>query len=51
MPDEMSLTAEQIYRYNRDGFQAYTLHVINASASYPKENWLQRSAEMPLRGF
>jgi phytanoyl-CoA hydroxylase len=31
--------------------QAYTLHVIDASASYPGNNWLQRSAEMPLRGF
>ncbi len=30
---------------------AYTLHVIDASAQYPKDNWLQRSAEMPLRGF
>ena len=30
---------------------AYTLHVIYASAVYPKDNWLQRSAEMPLRGF
>ena len=30
---------------------AYTLHVIDAAADYPKENWLQRSAEMPLRGF
>ena len=30
---------------------AYTLHVIDASANYPKDNWLQRSAEMPLRGF
>jgi phytanoyl-CoA hydroxylase len=30
---------------------AYTLHVIDASANYPKENWLQRSAKMPLRGF
>lgn len=30
---------------------AYTLHVIDAAAHYPKENWLQRSAEMPLRGF
>jgi phytanoyl-CoA hydroxylase len=30
---------------------AYTLHVIDASAHYPKSNWLQRSAEMPLRGF
>jgi phytanoyl-CoA hydroxylase len=30
---------------------AYTLHVIAASARYPESNWLQRSAEMPLRGF
>jgi phytanoyl-CoA hydroxylase len=30
---------------------AYTLHLIGASASYPNNNWLQRSAEMPLRGF
>src|SRR5437773_3384182 len=30
---------------------AYTLHVIDASVNYPKENWLQRSRQMPLRGF
>jgi phytanoyl-CoA hydroxylase len=30
---------------------AYTLHIIDASADYPESNWLQRSAEMPLRGF
>ena len=30
---------------------AYTLHIIDSSADYPKENWLQRSAAMPLRGF
>jgi phytanoyl-CoA hydroxylase len=30
---------------------AYTLHVIDSSANYPKENWLQRSAHMPFRGF
>ncbi len=30
---------------------AYTLHVIDASAHYPKDNWLQRSPEMPPRGF
>jgi phytanoyl-CoA hydroxylase len=32
---------------------AYTLHVMDASAHYPKDNWLQRSPEMmmPLRGF
>ena len=30
---------------------AYTLHVIDASVDYPKDNWLQRAAEMPLRGF
>jgi len=30
---------------------AYTLHVIDGSAHYPKENWLQRGAELPLKGF
>jgi phytanoyl-CoA hydroxylase len=29
---------------------AYTLHLINARANYPADNWLQRS-ELPLRGF
>ena len=31
--------------------QAYTLHIIDAAAHYPNENWLRRSAELPLRGF
>ena len=30
---------------------AYTLHAIDARARYPESNWLQRPAEMPLRGF
>ena len=30
---------------------AYTLHVIDASSEYPASNWLQRSAEIPARGF
>ena len=30
---------------------AYTLHLIHADANYPTDNWLQRSATMPLRGF
>ncbi len=30
---------------------AYTLHVISANCRYPEDNWLQRSAESPLRGF
>ncbi len=30
---------------------AYTLHLIDAAAHYPKENWLQRSADLPARGF
>jgi phytanoyl-CoA hydroxylase len=30
---------------------AYTLHVIDASSDYPRDNWLQRSPEMPLVGF
>jgi len=31
--------------------QAYTLHIIDASVDYPRDNWLQRSPDMPLRGF
>ncbi len=30
---------------------AYSLHVINGNSRYPENNWLQRPAEMPLRGF
>ena len=30
---------------------AYTLHVIEADARYPLDNWLRRGPDMPLRGF
>jgi len=30
---------------------AYTLHLIDAVADYPDNNWLRRGADMPLRGF
>jgi len=30
---------------------AYTLHVIDGESYYPAENWLQRSADLPARGF
>ena len=30
---------------------AYTLHVIDRTCHYPANNWLQRSDELPLRGF
>jgi len=30
---------------------AYTLHVIDRTAHYPAGNWLQRSDDLPLRGF
>jgi len=30
---------------------AYTLHVIDAAADYAADNWLQRPADRPLRGF
>ena len=30
---------------------AYTLHVIDRTCHYPADNWLQRSADLPLRGF
>jgi phytanoyl-CoA hydroxylase len=31
--------------------QAYTLHVMEAGARYPEDNWLRRAPSMPLRGF
>jgi phytanoyl-CoA hydroxylase len=30
---------------------AYALHVVEAGARYPADNWLRRGADMPLRGF
>ena len=30
---------------------AYTLHVADARARYPADNWLQRGPELPFRGF
>ena len=30
---------------------AYTLHLIDGDSTYPEDNWLQRPAELPLRGF
>lgn len=30
---------------------AYTLHIIDGAADYPADNWLQRPAEMPFKGF
>lgn len=30
---------------------AYTLHVIDGSATYPADNWLQRPDDFPLKGF
>jgi phytanoyl-CoA hydroxylase len=30
---------------------AYTVHVIDRKSHYPAENWLQRSPDLPLRGF
>ena len=30
---------------------AYTLHVIDRACHYPDKNWLQRSPDLPLRGF
>ena len=30
---------------------AYTLHIIDGACHYPPENWLQRGAQLPFRGF
>jgi phytanoyl-CoA hydroxylase len=31
--------------------QAYVLHLVHAAAEYAADNWLQRSAALPFRGF
>ena len=30
---------------------AFTLHIIDANSAYPEDNWLQRPADMPAKGF
>jgi len=30
---------------------AYTLHATDAASVYSSKNWLQRTADMPVRGF
>jgi phytanoyl-CoA hydroxylase len=30
---------------------AYSLHLVDASAHYPDDNWLRRPADLPARGF
>ena len=30
---------------------AYSLHLVDGAAEYPADNWLQRPADLPLRGF
>ncbi|HEX8687400.1 MAG TPA: phytanoyl-CoA dioxygenase family protein, partial [Pyrinomonadaceae bacterium] len=30
---------------------AYTLHLLEAGARFPADNWLRRAPDMPLRGF
>jgi phytanoyl-CoA hydroxylase len=30
---------------------AYSVHIIDGTASYPADNWLQREPSLPLRGF
>ena len=30
---------------------AYAVHAIDARATYPEDNWLQRAPDMPARGF
>ncbi|MEQ1790245.1 MAG: phytanoyl-CoA dioxygenase family protein, partial [Rickettsiales bacterium] len=31
--------------------QAYTLHIGSELCTYPENNWLQRSSDLPFRGF
>jgi phytanoyl-CoA hydroxylase len=42
------LSRENVSPHSR---HAYTLHLIEADAEYPSDNWLQRDASRPWRGF
>jgi phytanoyl-CoA hydroxylase len=37
--------------HSADSRYAYTFHTISASAQYPKDNWLQRGADLPLNSL
>lgn len=36
---------------SRKSRHAYTLHVVDGAAAYAAENWIQRDARFPVRGF
>ena len=36
---------------SRNSRHAYTLHCVDAHASYSPKNWLQRGPDLPVRGF
>jgi phytanoyl-CoA hydroxylase len=31
--------------------EAFTLHIVEGEAAYPSDNWLQRAADFPAKGF
>jgi phytanoyl-CoA hydroxylase len=37
--------------YSDKSRHAYTLHIVDQACHYPADNWLQRGASLPLRGF
>ncbi|HEY6122944.1 MAG TPA: phytanoyl-CoA dioxygenase family protein [Pyrinomonadaceae bacterium] len=45
------LPHKSLANYSATSRHAYTLHVIGGRAEYPADNWLQRSLNMPLKGF
>lgn len=42
------MSKENISPHSR---HAYTLHIMSGEDAYPSNNWLQRSAQFPFRGF
>lgn len=36
---------------SRRSRHAYSVHIIDGTADYPADNWLQRRPDLPLRGF
>jgi phytanoyl-CoA hydroxylase len=45
------LPHRSLENHSSNSRHAYTLHIISSNSHYPADNWLQRSKDMPLRGF
>ena len=49
--DEVTALDGVPLQHRRVKLSEVELHVVEAGARYPADNWLQRGAGMPARGF